>query len=419
MKKHPVFWVLAGTTEGRELVELLSGSDAEVYVSVATEYGKSKLLQKQNLHINASRLNMDEMVSFIEEIQPDCVIDTTHPYAKEVTENNSFACSKTNTRYIRLQRQKSQTELFTIAENTEHAAKILCETLGNIFLTCGSKEIEFFTAIPSFKERVYTRVLPMAGVIEKCLNLGFKNSNIICMQGPFSKELNIAMIRAVNAKYLVTKDSGKNGGFDEKIEAAAELGITVIVIGRPEQSSGLDFSQVVEILKKDYELNLNNSIGAIKASSEAFFPLFIPIRNKKIKIFGAGNIAARRLTTLLQFDAEIEVIAPNISDKVLELSQNSEITINKREYTYGDCSPANIVIATTNNRAVNQKIAEECKSLNIPVSVADNKDLCTFYFPAVIKQNKMVIALTSSGENHTKVTKATENIRRLINDILD
>jgi precorrin-6A/cobalt-precorrin-6A reductase len=419
MKKHPVFWVLAGTTEGRELVELLSRSDAEIYVSLATEYGKSLLLQKQNLHIDARRLNMDEMISFIKEISPDCVIDTTHPYAKEVTENIIYACNKSNTKYIRLLRDKSQTESYIVAENTWHAAKILAETSGNIFLTCGSKEIQYFTAIHDFKERVYLRVLPVAGVIEKCLELGFKNSNIICMQGPFSKELNIAMARAINAKYLVTKDSGKNGGFEEKMQAAAELEITAIVIGRPEQHSGLDFSQVVETLDKDYELGLSCGSKSIEALNQAYFPLFVSLKNKKIKIFGAGNIAARRIAALLQFDAEIEVIAPEYSDIVLELSQNKLITIIKREYIFGDCTTASIVIAATNDKEVNRKIGEECKSLNIPVSVADNKELCSFFFPAVIKHDNMVIGLTSSGEDHAKVKKIADNLRQRINDILE
>lgn len=257
MKKQLVFWILAGTTEGRELVEILSGSEAEIYVSLATEYGKSLIDQKQNIHISAQRLDRDEMVSFIEKIRPNCVIDTTHPYAKEVTDNIIYACIKTNTKYVRMHRLTCQTQSCIIAENMEHAANILTGTSGNILLTCGSKEIEFFTAIPAFQERVYARVLPMAGVIEKCLALGFKSSNIICMQGPFSKELNIAMAKAVNAKYLVTKDSGKNGGFDEKIQAATELDMTVIVIGRPEQYNGMDFSQVVEHLNKEYMLNLN------------------------------------------------------------------------------------------------------------------------------------------------------------------
>lgn len=244
--KKPVLWIIAGTTEGRELINKLRLSKAEIYISVATDYGRALITPKENLHVKTKRLSLEEMVDFIHAVKPDCVIDTTHPYAQIVTKNILEACKQTSTGYIRLQRMSKVSGVLSkssiiemhegtiFVESTRDAARILNNTTGSIFLTCGSKEIEVFTGIRNYRERVFARVLPTPDVMKKCEQLGFKISNISYMQGPFSKELNLAMLKSAQARYLVTKDSGEAGGFQEKIEAANELGITVVLITRPE-----------------------------------------------------------------------------------------------------------------------------------------------------------------------------------------
>jgi len=251
--KKPVFWIIAGTSEGRQLTEQLSGFDAFIYVSLATEYGKWFIEKKDNIDINSERLDHDEMVAFINAKSIDCVIDASHPYAQEVTKNISEACRMTRTSYLRLQRPLSEQQELIYVEDSKHAAKVLKEMPGKVFLACGSKEIESFISIPNFAARCYLRVLPIPEIIQKCLDLGFKCPHIIGMQGPFSKELNMAMLKSSGSQILVTKDSGAAGGFGEKIEAALELGVTVIVIGRPIEE-GYTFDQVIQKLVVDYSL---------------------------------------------------------------------------------------------------------------------------------------------------------------------
>ena len=260
-QKKPVFWIIAGTAEGRKLADILSDYNAYIYVSLATEYGRSLIREKDNLTVLSGRLDQDEMISFIQEKKVTCVVDTTHPYAREVTKNIASACSLTQTPYLRLLREQSPLTDFVCARDSKQAAEMLKEIPGRIFLTCGSKEAEVFTSIPVFSDRITIRVLPIPDVIQKCLDLGFKPSNIIGMQGPFSKELNTAMFKAAGAEILVTKDSGAEGGFMEKIEAALELGIKVVVIGRPLEDTGYPFQQVIDKLIADYKLELKNQKG--------------------------------------------------------------------------------------------------------------------------------------------------------------
>ena len=85
----------------------------------------------------------------------------------------------------------------------------------------------------------------MLDSLSKALELGYKPANIICMQGPFSELLNIEMMRKYNSIYLVTKDSGSIGGFEEKAQAAAKAGAKLIVIARNGEEFGTGYSEIV------------------------------------------------------------------------------------------------------------------------------------------------------------------------------
>lgn len=235
-----LFWIIAGTSEARALIDKLSAYDVNIYASVATDYGENLLDSYPNLTIVRKRMQYEEMLHFIEQHKPDCVIDATHPYAQLVTQNIARACEDTNTDFLRLYRAESNygDEIIHV-DSTAAAVDFLRHTNGQIFLSTGSKELQEFCKLPNYQERIHARILPMLEGLSKALELGFNPSNIICMQGPFSKELNKAMLQSSSASYLVTKSSGRSGGFTEKLEAAAELGIQVVVIGRPPDVQGI------------------------------------------------------------------------------------------------------------------------------------------------------------------------------------
>lgn len=104
-------------------------------------------------------------------------------------------------------------------ESVQAAAEYLDQTQGNILLTTGSKELAGFTGMKDYQERLYARVLSLPNVMQACAELGFEGKHLIGMQGPFSRELNAAMLRQYDCKYLVTKDTGRAGGFQDKIDA--------------------------------------------------------------------------------------------------------------------------------------------------------------------------------------------------------
>ena len=245
--------VFAGTTEGRELIEFLSTQDISVTACVATEYGEALLGTADHLTVSAKRLPVKEIIELLRKNRFDLVIDATHPYAQSITRSIGSACEETQTEYLRLLRGASAIPADGVyVPDVSAAVEFLNTTEGNLLLTTGSKELAAFSALTGFAERAYARVLPMESSLESCRSAGLKPAHIIAMQGPFSQEMNEALLRFTKAKWLVTKDGGNVGGFDEKAAAAGKMGVQLVVIGRPPQREGLDFSQVVELLCKRF-----------------------------------------------------------------------------------------------------------------------------------------------------------------------
>ena len=241
--------IFGGTTEGRKLAEFLSGQPCDVMVCVATDYGQTLLPEAEHVSVSARRLPVGEIVSLLTEHRFDLVIDATHPYAQSITKSIARACRETETLRWRLLRGASGVSPeHTYVETVSDAAAFLAGTEGNILLTTGSKELAKFSQLPGFSERVWARVLPLQSSLDACAQAGLPASHIFAMQGPFSEAMNTAMLRSIGAQYLVTKDGGAPGGFEEKEAAAKNAGARLVVIGRPPEEEGLSLSKTISAL---------------------------------------------------------------------------------------------------------------------------------------------------------------------------
>ena len=267
--------IFSGTTEGRMLAQTLSENGIRCIVSVATEYGESVMPEMEGVTVHKGRMDLEKMQKFIAQSEVAVVVDATHPFATAVSENIRESLKNTEIPYIRLQRETSDITLNkdTIQEN--HSDVILCSdatecadflssTDGNILLTTGSKELAAYSRKEALKDRLFVRVLPGLESLSLCEKNGICGKQIIAMQGPFSLEMNRALIRQFDIKYLVTKESGRTGGFLEKIKAAEAEGITACVIGNPEkQNSGDTFTQVCRKISKITGKTIKNQIALI------------------------------------------------------------------------------------------------------------------------------------------------------------
>lgn len=245
--------IFAGTSEGRMLCERLSKLDVPADVSVATEYGAEIISHIKHMNILTNRLSRVDMISLLTREKYSIVVDATHPYATEVTSNIKVACEtveasgEVQIEYIRLLREDVAVTDSSVVEvmDINQAIDLLNKCDDNVLITTGSKELHLYTGVINYKSRIFTRVLPTVESVNICEGMGLSGKHIICMQGPFSHDMNVAMLKQYNCRYLVTKSTGSVGGILEKIEATRDVGATTILIKRPTIESGYDTAQVV------------------------------------------------------------------------------------------------------------------------------------------------------------------------------
>ncbi|MCM1258694.1 MAG: precorrin-6A reductase [Roseburia sp.] len=255
--------VFAGTIEGRKITEYLCGNQVRVTASVATEYGGELLKVIEGLNIVKGKLDFQGICDLLKEEKPEIVVDATHLYACEITANVKRACQEMDLPYLRILRDTKAAQGAVYVDTVKEGAEFLNRTEGNIFITTGSKELGEYTAVKDYRERCYARVLSLPQVVTMCDHLGFRGSHLMAMQGPFSKEMNIAMLKQVNASYLVTKESGTSGGFEEKCQAAAECGVTLVVIGKPGEEEGVSLKEGCRYLAEFFGFSPRQEIALV------------------------------------------------------------------------------------------------------------------------------------------------------------
>jgi precorrin-6x reductase len=235
--------VFGGTTEGAELARRLPRPGLEVAVSVATDYG-AELLRGRNVKVLLGRLNQGEMAELMAEY--DAVIDATHPYAAQVSENIAAAAAQLGLPVYRLLRSDDGGEGDWIeVPDAVQAARRLAALPGNILLTTGSKDLAAYTALEDYRERVWVRILPSQESLAQALELGYPPRHLIAMHGPFSEELNLALMHQLDIRVLVTKRSGSAGGFPEKVRAARQAGAALLVLSRPTREQGETLEEIL------------------------------------------------------------------------------------------------------------------------------------------------------------------------------
>lgn len=272
--------IFGGTTEGRLLAEYCHQQEIEAYVSVVSGYGADLLPESEYLHVLSGRMAGEAMEGFMKRAAIRAVFDATHPYAAEATRNIKEACGRARVSYLRVTRESAAAEnpggdsgkgpaaafasQVVYVYSVEEAVCYLKDREGDILVTTGSKELAAYTALPGYEERLYVRVLPSCAAISACEDIGIRGKRIIAMQGPFSEEMNRAMMRQLGVRYLVTKEAGTAGGFLEKLSAAEALSVTAVVIGRPlEERDGITLDAAKILLKEAGTVSAKRKLSLI------------------------------------------------------------------------------------------------------------------------------------------------------------
>lgn len=252
MKKKGRIVIFGGTSEGRELAETAQRSQVPVLVSVVSEYGESLLTESKWVGVHQGALDADGMKELLKRENPPFVLDATHPYAKVVTAQVRAVCEELDLPCYRVLREEETLEdgMYRVA-STQEASDFLEKQTGNILLTTGSRELHVFAEKETLLPRLFARVLPDSKVLAQCEEMGINGSHLIAMQGPFSVEMNQALLHQTKAVWMVTKESGARGGFQEKWQASKQCGVKFLVINRPESEEGISLAEAKRYCSRD------------------------------------------------------------------------------------------------------------------------------------------------------------------------
>lgn len=232
--------VLAGTSEGREIVKFLSALKYNVLASTTTPYGGGLLAETGAAEVVVGRLDQGALTELIKTKKIRVVVDATHPFAEMASLHAQNACQATGTLYIRFERPAYEPPVSSLVYTVTHyeeAARMAVELAPKtIFLTTGIKTLPLFVGhAQRAGKRIVARIVPDLAGLKKCFDLGLGPGDVIAMLGPVSRATNKAMLREYHAHVLVTKESGPEGGTGAKVEAALELALPVVIISRPQK----------------------------------------------------------------------------------------------------------------------------------------------------------------------------------------
>ena len=148
-------------------------------------------------------------------------------------------------------------------------------------------------------------------------------------------------------------------------------------------------------------------------------------------IIGGGAVAYRKAKVLVEYEADVVIIAPNFLEELEVMGREGKVSLIRKALSVNEVEKnvlenlrkerivkkeIALMICATNDRILNESIAQWCKKSNIPVNVADQKELCTFLFPAVVKKDGVSIGITTSGTSPSAASYLREQVEELVDD---
>ncbi|WP_010238432.1 cobalt-precorrin-6A reductase [Clostridium arbusti] len=242
--------LILGTSEGKKILALLNKYTEDIYITTATAYGGELLKNFKFKKLNTKPLELEKLIDQLSKNNVKVLVDASHPYALVITENAIEACKRLGISYVRYERasvvEGFKDNVIEVKDYEELKEKLL-NIQGTILNTTGSNNIDKFNNM-NLSNRIVHRVLPSVKVMEKCFDLGIKTEDIIAIKGPIGYELNCGFIREYNAKAMILKDSGVQGGTEEKLRAAIDMGVKPLVIERNSVKTENSFNSEEEVV---------------------------------------------------------------------------------------------------------------------------------------------------------------------------
>ncbi len=254
--------ILGGTSDALVLCRTLTRRGVPYSLSVATPTGAA-LAGNMGGELQVGRMDAEAMAGWLRAAR--WVIDASHPYAELASHNLAAACATLGLPLTRYERPSDiaaiSHPLLLPVDSVEQACKTAFSLGERIMLTTGSKQLADYVRLLPGKTLI-ARVLPLAGILAECATLGLGVNQVIAMTGPFSHELNLALYRQFRPQVMITKESGREGGYTEKVMPCLEMNIPCVVIRRPQ----MHWDDVIAT-PEAFERRLDQWLGAGGASA--------------------------------------------------------------------------------------------------------------------------------------------------------
>lgn len=226
-------WLVGGTRESAELARLLVQAALSCVVTVTTESARSLYLGSPFLTVCVGRLAPDAIAPFLHQHQIAAILDASHPFAVAVSKLAIAASVDFGLPYLRYERPSLDASDGLTFPSFESLLATPLLAGKRVLLTVGYRPLHYFHPWQT-RATLFTRILPSQDALAAAIAAGFSSDRIIALRPPISAELERSLWRQWLISAVVTKASGVPGGEDVKRQVAAELGVTLVEISRPD-----------------------------------------------------------------------------------------------------------------------------------------------------------------------------------------
>ena len=146
----------------------------------------------------------------------------------------------------------------------------------------------------------------------------------------------------------------------------------------------------------------------------SYYPIYIDIEDRDVVIIGGGNVCARKAETMMKYGARVTIVSPTFTEEIEGWAAEGRLALQRKTYETSDVDGATIVIASTDDTSVNERVAADCRARRIPVNVVDVTPLCEFIVPAIIEKGSVQIAVSTGGKSPALARTLKEDLQRMI-----
>ncbi len=148
----------------------------------------------------------------------------------------------------------------------------------------------------------------------------------------------------------------------------------------------------------------------------AFYPLYIDIEGKKCVVVGGGDVAERKVASLVECGADVKVVSPRFTPGIIRLAEEGRVEVARRGYETGDLEGATLAIVATDDHELNKKVHQEASENKIPVNVVDTPELCSFIVPSTVRRGDLIISISTSGSCPALAKNIRKQLQQMFGD---